>query len=518
MIWNRKRHRGMTSFEPGSIQLSDREVDEIVRYQGVTPNDVGVLRHFADVCLDGIDQVVDGFYDHVTGQAQPRTLLDQHTTTARQRPMLTKYLRTLFAGRIDDGYIEQRRVVGRVHQRIELPFHWYLGMYEVLRRGFVDLVRESDASTDDVAAFSESLGRLLYLDISLVVGALEESRMELAATVQAAQDANAAFMEEFSRVLGRVQSGDLTARVPTGISKDYDRIAAALNATVASLADAFRRVGASSDEVAAAATQISKGSQGLAHSASVQAGNLQQITDHVEAMLSSGRANRTSADEANHLSDQASDEAQRGLGGMRDLEGSIQDIKKSSDETARIVGTIDEIAFQTNLLALNAAVEAARAGDAGKGFAVVAEEVRALAIRSAESARSTAQLIEASISKSAHVVGQAGEVLANFEAIVDRNKSVSSLIEEIAASSQSQQDRGEHLNEAFRELSAATQETAANAEESAASAEQLNAQAETMRDIVSQFRVGDAAVGAHHASSVPANDEFPMDDDWAALG
>ena len=96
---------------------------------------------------------------------------------------------------------------------------------------------------------------------------------------------------------------------------------------------------------------------------------------------------RDNANQANSMASSVQDSAKRGTNAMDKMIQTINKIKSSSNDTAKIIKTIDEIAFQTNLLALNAAVEAARAGEAGKGFAVVAEEVRNLAQRSAEAGK-----------------------------------------------------------------------------------------------------------------------------------
>jgi methyl-accepting chemotaxis protein len=172
---------------------------------------------------------------------------------------------------------------------------------------------------------------------------------------------------------------------------------------------------------------------------------------------------------------------------MDDLKGSMGEIFKASEETQKVVKTIDEIAFQTNLLALNAAVEAARAGEAGAGFAVVAEEVRNLALRSADAAKNTAELIEGTVKK----VKQGSELVNTtsdaFSEVAASAAKVAELVAEIAAASGEQAQGIEQVNMAVTEMEKVTQSNAAGAEESSAASEEMSAQAEEMKRMVKEL-------------------------------
>jgi len=165
----------------------------------------------------------------------------------------------------------------------------------------------------------------------------------------------------------------------------------------------------------------------------------------------------------------------------------MDEISKASDETSKIIKTIDEIAFQTNLLALNAAVEAARAGEAGAGFAVVADEVRNLAMRAADAAKNTAELIEGTVKKVGDGTNLVNTTNEAFGKVAVSASKVGELVAEIASASNEQSQGISQVNTAVTEMDKVVQQNAANAEESASASEEMNAQAEQMKSMVNEL-------------------------------
>ena len=239
----------------------------------------------------------------------------------------------------------------------------------------------------------------------------------------------------------------------------------------------------SSEQFVSVSHQVSSASQSLAEGSSEQAASIEETSSSLEEMSSMTKQNADNASTADKLMKESRGMVERANGSMTELTQSMQDISRASDETSKIIKTIDEIAFQTNLLALNAAVEAARAGEAGAGFAVVANEVRNLAMRAAEAAKSTSALIEGTVKKVKEGTELVERTNTAFAEVSKSAAKVADLVSEIAAASSEQAQGIDQINKAVAEMDKVTQQTAANAEESASASEEMNAQAEQMKDI-----------------------------------
>ena len=264
------------------------------------------------------------------------------------------------------------------------------------------------------------------------------------------------------------------------------------------------------DQVASASGQVSAASQSLAEGASEQAASIEETSSSLEEMSSMTKQNAEHAGQANTLMEESKETVGSANASMTEMVTSMQEITKASEETSKIIKTIDEIAFQTNLLALNAAVEAARAGEAGAGFAVVADEVRNLALRAAEAARNTSDLIEGTTKKVQDGSTLVERTSEEFGKVEQSAMKVAELIGEIAAASREQSEGIDQVNLAVNDMDKVTQQNAANAEESASSSEEMNAQAEQMKLMVDDLVTLVGGATRHHRGKKP--DTVPQRD------
>jgi methyl-accepting chemotaxis protein len=260
------------------------------------------------------------------------------------------------------------------------------------------------------------------------------------------------------------------------------------------------------DETAASAQLVSAASQQLAAGASEQASSLEETSASLEEMAGTTHQNAENAGKAGEFTRQAREAADHGTTDMQEMAASMQAIKGSSDEIAKIIRDIDEIAFQTNILALNAAVEAARAGESGAGFAVVAGEVRTLAQRSASAAKEIAAKIDTALSRTAHGVEICAKVESRLGEIAGKIRDVDTLVNEVVAASKEQNTGTSQVSTDVAQMDKVTQDTAASAEECASAAEELSSQAVALQDAVNELQLlvhGDKVTTAPAAAPAP---------------
>lgn len=371
----------------------------------------------------------------------------------------------------------------------------YPGDYERIKLSVNAMVRTMDCLNTEMGALvqgarSGDLSKRAREDLFIgswrdIVGGIN---LALAAVLEP--------IAETVSVLECLAKRDLRVRVLGDYQGDLARIKLSLNGALDNLDHTLAQVSQAAAQVAQASHLISNGSQSLAQGSCAQAAAVDHVKRGLVDMATGLRQCAEMSMETAGLAQQAKQDAIEGGYTVERMHEAIRQIKRTSDESAKIVKTIDEIALQTNLLALNAAVEAARAGGAGRGFAVVAEEVRALAQRSAVAAKDTAARIGESVCHSTMGVAIASEVSDSFSRIGAGIGKVGVLIEEIAGANRSQVVGVNALDGAATELDSTVQQNAANSEESASAAEELASQAQALRKMVGAFQISSATGGA----------------------
>jgi methyl-accepting chemotaxis protein/methyl-accepting chemotaxis protein-1 (serine sensor receptor) len=244
----------------------------------------------------------------------------------------------------------------------------------------------------------------------------------------------------------------------------------------------------SSEQIAAAATEVSSSSQSLAQGSSEQAATIEETSSVSVEINSMAQRNTENSRQTAGIVTESESKFKRANDSLSEMVIAMEGISTSSQKISKIIKVIDEIAFQTNILALNAAVEAARAGEAGMGFAVVADEVRNLAQRCAQAAKDTTDLIEDSMQKSDSGMAKVDQVAVAIREITEQSAQIKTLVDEINLGSIEQSRGIDQISTSIGQMEQVTQSSAANAEETAAAAEELSAQAKALKDVVSRLR------------------------------
>ena len=297
------------------------------------------------------------------------------------------------------------------------------------------------------------------------------------------------YINEISNVLNHISEGNFDVGINVEYFGDFIEIKDSLNKIINVMNETMLEINNAADQVAAGSRQVSDGSQQLSQCATEQASATEQLTASMEQISSQTKKNALNANQVSEFAVIAKDSALKGTECMTKMLKSMQDIDESSVNISKIIKVIDAIAFQTNILSLNAAVEAARAGENGKGFAVVAEEVRNLAIRSADAAKETEMLIEGSIKKVEGGIKIADETAESLNKILEKTIETFNLVVEIAKASNEQATGIGEVNSGIDKLAQVTQINASTAQESAAASEELSNQVILLKEMVGKFKL-----------------------------
>ncbi len=297
------------------------------------------------------------------------------------------------------------------------------------------------------------------------------------------------YIAEISTILENVAMGDLSHEITREYEGQFSLIKESINRISVILRNTVIGIQTSADSVLTGAKQVSVSSSSLSNGASLQASSVEELNAFVAVVNEQIKVTADKAKSANTFSQKSTESAKVGNSEMRMMLSSMHEIITASNNTSKIIKVIDEIASQTNLLALNATVEAARAGEHGKGFSVVAEEVRTLATRSSQAAKSTAILIEETISKVNHGMKTADKAATSLKEIVLDTDSVSQIINEIYVAMSEQTGIISQITAGINQISGIVQTNSAVAEEVAAAAEELNSQSDLLANMISKFKV-----------------------------
>ena len=477
--------------------LRQDDMSERLALYGLDSQSQQDLRDLKPLLEGAIAPALETFYTKLRADPEMRSFFKDDSHMDRIRDKQADHWAKIAEGDFDSRFLDGVRRVGHAHARIGLEPRLYISGYATVlpelmvsvlnsaprrSKSILSKGKRSTEITGKVASLIKAAMMDLELSVSVYLDQLKEERRQTQATLDKS-------IENLTLKLEAFGNGDLTVSFTTDELAGDTRRIHALNTALGKVGSFVRETQEAVADIRSGSGEIAHATEDLARRTEQQAASLEQTTGSITSLTESVQDTAASARKTNETVDRALRDTQAGNEVVRETQSAMAKIEASSSEMSQIISVIDEIAFQTNLLALNAGVEAARAGEAGKGFAVVAVEVRTLAQRSAEAARSIKSLIEASsqhVAVGADLVKKSSDVLGRS---IGAFEDVSEKVNLIAAETDTQATSIAEISTSVSYLDQMTQQNAAMVEQSSAAANSLSNLADNLGSVVAEFRV-----------------------------
>jgi len=336
---------------------------------------------------------------------------------------------------------------------------------------------------------------IAFTDYKDCVGRMTKAMQTFRATAQeqialnAESERNAAIVERMTGNVARLSDGDLTA----DITEDFPPVLAPLkdgfNEALANLRGLLGSVLASTNNIQTGSSEIAQAAGDLARRTEGNAASLEQTSAAIQQVDARLKATARAATQSVETSEQAKTAVQAGRERTDVAVQAMTRVLDSAKGIDDVIEGLDKIAFQTRVLAMNAAVEAGRAGDAGRGFAVVADLVSALAMRAEEEAKRARDQLSVTRLDIGAAVDAVQEVDSAFGVILTSGEQAARLAEQIANDNAAQATAISEVSSAVHEMDTATQQNAAMVEQTSAAARNLTDEVVQLASQADRFQV-----------------------------